>query len=182
MPDDNELNPAESTTADENSPEDELRQSQPRVAELEGLITRKERELTARDTRISELELAESSLRQVITDKDSEVATLKQTVAESNDNLSKLDESLKQAIASYKALVIQSNPDIPEELVAGDSIEAIDNSLASARELISKVRQGMEAEISLARVPAGAPQRTTPDLSALSPREKIQYAIGGFSS
>ncbi len=182
MPDDNDLNPAESTTADNNSPEDELRQNQPRVAELEGLITRQERELAARDTRISELELVESSLRQVVTDKDSEVATLKQAVAESNDNLSKLDESLKQAIADYKALVIQSNPDIPEELVTGDSIEAIDNSLASAKELISKVRQGMEAEISLARVPAGAPQRTAPDLSALSPREKIQYAIGGFSS
>ncbi len=118
----------------------------------------------------------------MITDRDSEIATLKQAVAESNDNLNKLDESLKQAIASYKALVIQSNPDIPEELVTGDSIEAIDNSLASARELISKVRKGVEAEISLARVPAGAPERTAPDLSALSPREKIQYAIGGFSS
>jgi len=28
-------------------------------------------------------------------------------------------------------------------------------------------------------VPAGAPGRRASDLSALSPREKIQYAIGG---
>ena len=44
--------------------------------------------------------------------------------------------------------------------------------------LVTKVKQGLEIEISLARVPAGAPERTLPDLSALSPREKIQYAIG----
>ncbi len=178
MPDNNELNSAESTAADQNPPEDELGQSETsraRVAELEGLITRKDRELAARDNRISELEQAAASL-------ESEIATLKQAVAESNDSLDKLNESLKQAIASYKGLVIQSNPDVPEELVTGDSIEAINDSLASAKELISKVRKGIEAEISLARVPAGAPERTAPDLSALSPREKIQYAVGGFSS
>jgi len=103
-------------------------------------------------------------------------------VAESSDNLNKVNESLKQAVTSYKALVIQSNPDVPEELITGDSIEAIADSLAAARELVTKIKKGMEAEISLVRVPVGAPERTAPDLSALSPREKIQYAIGGFSS
>ena len=48
-----------------------------------------------------------------------------------------------------------------------------------AKALVSRVKQGVEAEVSLAKVPAGAPERTLPDLSALSPREKIQYAIGG---
>ena len=170
MPDNNELNSAEST--DQNPPEDELGQLRARVTELEGLITQKDQELASRDTRISELEQAAASL-------ESEIAILKQAVAESNDKLNLLNESLNQAVASYKALAIQSNPDVPEELVTGDSIEAITDSLASAKELISKIRKGMEAEISLVRVPVGAPERTAPDLSALSPREKIQYAIGG---
>ena len=77
---------------------------------------------------------------------------------------------------------LRVEPDVPEELIAGDSIEAIADSLTSAKELVTKIRKGMEAEISLARVPIGAPERAAPDLSALSPREKIQYAIGGFSS
>jgi len=176
LPDNNELNSAESTV--QNPSEDEPGRgvtSQARVAELESLITQKDHELALRDTRISELE-------QVTVGLDSEIANLKQAVAESNDNLNKFNESLSQAIASYKTQVIQSNPDVPEELVTGDSIEAINDSLASARELVSKVKKGMEAEISLARIPAGAPERTPPDLSSLSPREKIQYAIGGFSS
>ena len=162
-------------TENRNPSEDEPSQSEAfkaRVAELESLIARKDEELAFRDTHISELELSKSSL-------ESEIATLKQAVAESNDALNKLNESLSQTVSSYKTLVIQSNPDVPEELITGDSVEAINDSLASARELVSKVRKGMEAEISLVRVPAGAPERTAPDLSALSPREKIQYAIGG---
>ncbi len=158
VPDNDELNPAESTV--QNPPEDELGQSETsgeRVAELENLIAQKDQELASRDTHISELEQAAASL-------ESEIATL------------------KQAVASYKTLVIQSNPDVPEELITGDSIEAITGSLASARGLVTKIRKGMEAEVSLARVPIGAPERTAPDLSALSPREKIQYAIGDFSS
>jgi len=173
VPDNNELNPAESNV--QNPPEGELGQSEAsreRIAELENLIAQKDQELASRDTRISELEQAVAGL-------ESEIAALKQAVAESDDNLNKLNESLNQAVASYKALVIQSNPDVPEELVTGDSIEAITDSLASAKELVTKIRKGMEAEISLARVPIGAPERTAPDLSALSPREKIQYAIGG---
>jgi len=132
--------------------------SRVRVAELEGLVAGKEEELSQANTRIAELE---------------------QAVADSNNKLSKVNESLNLAISSYKALVVQSNLDVPEELIAGDSIEAVNNSLTSARELISKVRSGIEAEISSAKVPAGAPQRAPIDLPALSPREKIQYAIGG---
>ena len=176
MPDNNELNAAESTV--QNPPEDELGQSEAsraRVAELEGIIAQRDQELASRDTRISEL-------RQVTANLESEITTVKQAVAEADESLHKLGESFKQAVASYKTLVIQSNPDVPEELVTGESIEAITDSLTSAKELVSKIRKGMEAEISLVRVPAGAPERTAPDLSALSPREKIQYAIGGFSS
>lgn len=173
MPDNNELNAAESTN--QNLPEDELGQTRARVTELEGIIAQRDQELASRDTRISEL-------RQVTANLESEITTVKQAVAEADESLNKLGESFKQAVASYKTLVIQSNPDVPEELVTGESTEAITDSLTSAKELVSKIRKGMEAEISLARVPAGAPERTAPDLSALSPREKIQYAIGGFSS
>ena len=106
-----------------------------------------------------------SELEQAIAARDSEISTLKQSTAET--------------VASYKAMVVQANPGVMEELITGDTIEAINQSLESAKALISKVRQGLEAEVASGKIPAGAPQRTTPDLSALSPREKIQYAIGG---
>jgi len=99
-------------------------------------------------------------------------------VAEAEEKIAATDDSLAEAVASYKAMVVQSNPEVIEELISGDTVESINESLVKAKALVSKVRQGVEAEIALARVPAGAPERTSPDLSALSPREKIQYAIG----
>jgi chromosome segregation ATPase len=120
-------------------------------------------------------------LEEAIAGKDAEIASLKQDKAEMEDKLATLESSLSEAVASYRELAVQSNPEVVEELLAGDTIEAVNESLEKAKNLVSRVRQGVEAEISQARVPAGAPERTPPDLSALSPREKIRYAIGGSS-
>ncbi len=129
-------------------------------------------ELEARGTTIGELQEALAA-------RDTEVAGLKQTIAEAEGKLAQINDSLSQAVASYRELVVAAHPEIPTELIAGDSIEAVDESLQSARMLVDKVKQGIEEETSRTRVPAGAPQRAPLDLSGLSPREKIQYAIGG---
>lgn len=110
---------------------------------------------------------------------DSLVAQKEEELAKANARIAELEQAVAEAVASYRAMVVQANPEVLEELITGDTIEAINNSLNKAKALISRVRQRLESEISTAKVPAGAPQRTPPDLSALSPREKIQYAIGG---
>ncbi|MFC1937412.1 hypothetical protein ACFLWY_02485 [Chloroflexota bacterium] len=117
---------------------------------------------------------------------DSRVAELKAMVAQKDEELTRanarvneLEEGMARAVARYRATVVRSYPEVPEELVSGDTIESIDESLVSAKTLVGKVRRGLEAEVASSKVPAGAPQRTPPDLSALSPREKIQYAVGG---
>lgn len=172
MPED-ELNQNHSPTGEE------LEVLKTRIDELEGLVAEKDEELKAKDARLTEAEARIAELEQVIADRDNELATLKQAMAESDEALTNVKNSLAQAVASYRALVVQANPAIPDELITGDTIEAIDQSLESAKTLINKVREDIERGIASGRVPAGAPTRTPPDLSALSPREKIQYAIGG---
>jgi len=160
-------------TENQNPPEvEEPGQSGDRVAELEGLVAQKDEELAKANTRIIELEQTAANL-------NSEVASLKQAVAESEEKLTSINHSLTEAVANYKALVAQFNPEVLEELITGDTIEAINESLEKVKTLVSRVRQGLEAEITAGKVPAGAPIRTPPNLSALSPREKINYAIGG---
>ncbi len=155
---------ADEVNQKENSPESQSgEQSQPEVEELGQSV-------------VSEAGVAE--LEQVIANKDTEIATMKQAKGELEERLKTLSNSLGEAVASYRTMVVKANPEVIEELVGGDTIEAINESLKKAKTLVSKVRQGLEAEISLAKVPAGAPERTSPDISALSPREKIQYAIG----
>jgi hypothetical protein len=43
--------------------------------------------------------------------------------------------------------------------------------------IVAKVRQEFESEVAARSVPAGAPPRTMPDMSALPPGEKIAQAL-----
>lgn len=165
----------ELTQEEHRSPPEEIERLSEKVSELEGLASQKDRELTLRDNHISRLEQAAAK-------SDGEIAGLKQLLDESGSNLNRLNDDLAQAVSSYKSSVTLANPEIPEELLSGDTISAVNDSLAEAKVLVDKVREGLEAEILTTKVPAGAPQRTAPDLSSLSSREKIRYAIGGPSS
>jgi len=78
-----------------------------------------------------------TELEQTVTNLDSEVASLKQAVAESEEKLTSINHSLTEAIASYKALVTQFNPEVLEELITGDTIEAINESLEKAKTLVN---------------------------------------------
>ena len=151
---------------------DEVAALREEVEKLKGEKEAFSRELEGKGAAISELEDALAA-------KDAEVADLKQTIAESEEKLAHINDLLSQAVASYRELVVTANPEIPPELIIGDSVASVDESLQSARALVEKVKQGIEEEASKTRVPAGAPQRAPVDLSVLSPREKIEYAIGG---
>lgn len=120
-----------------------------------------------------------TELERVVIEKDGEIDRLKHTGEELEERCRTLEESLTNAVTGYKTLVIKSNPEIIEDLIEGDTIESINESLEKAKDLVSRIRQGVETEISTIKVPAGAPERSSPDLSTLSPAEKIRYAIGG---
>ena len=130
------------------------------------------RELKDRDTAILRLEQERAA-------RDSEIVALKQAMEDAEGRIKETGENLTKAVASYKEQVIQGNPGVPADMIVGETVEEIDESLKKALALIEKVRQEMEAEVSNMRIPGGAPQRTPMDLSGLSAREKIQYAIGG---
>lgn len=130
------------------------------------------RELKDRDATILKLE-------QERADRDSEIAALKQAMKDTEDRINEINDNLAQAVAAYKERVIQGNPGVPADMIAGETVEEIDESLEKALVLIEKVRQEIEAEASKMRIPGGAPQRKPIDLSGLSAREKIRYAIGG---
>ncbi len=144
--------------------------------EMEGLRQEKE-------SLVSELEARETEIRrlgQTLAGRDSELTSLKQALDESDRRRAELNDALTVAVSSYKERVIEQNPAMLAEMVTGNTIEEVNESVEHARSLMARVRQEMEAEVSRTRVPTGAPQRAPADLSSLSPREKIQHAIGGF--
>ena len=147
MPDEDELTPEQ-----DNEPEC----LKARIVELEGILTQRDAGLEKANNRITELE---------------------QSANDASDRITSLNNNLAQAVASYKTLVIYSNPEIMEELICGESIEEINTSLEKARNLINRVKDGLEQETTRVRVPTGSPPRVPVDMSALSPGEKIRYGI-----
>jgi uncharacterized protein (DUF3084 family) len=118
-------------------------------------------------------------LQQEAAAKESEIVAVKKELEELKQVMDGIGKVITQAIAAYRELVIQANPGILPELITGDTIEAINESVKNARAIMDRVRRGIEAEAARTRIPAGAPQRAPLDLSALSPREKIKYALEG---
>ncbi len=88
-----------------------------------------------------------------------------------------LQGRLREAAARYRQLVLAQAPEVPSELVAGESIEEVEESLERARRTVAQVRDRLEAQARSERVPTGAPARGQPDLSALSPAEKIAQGL-----
>ena len=74
-------------------------------------------------------------------------------------------------------MLLAAAPELPEELVAGDSIEELDASAERARQTVRQVRERLESQAQAGRVPAGSPPRGSPDFSALSSIEKIRLGL-----
>ena len=119
--------------------------------------------LTEKDTRIAELE---ASLSQEQSERELALAELGAT-----------REANTAAVARYLDAVKAANPTIPQDVIAGDTIEDIDASLAQATAIGERVRARLENEVKGTKVPAGAPARTGIDIEGLSPREKIAAGI-----
>jgi DNA-binding PucR family transcriptional regulator len=134
-----------------------------------------EREKKAREETIIKLE-------QNLAERDSEIAGLTQALDEARKANDELGQALTRAVAAYKEMVVKANPGLLPEMISGDTIDEIDESVKKARAVMERVRQEIEAEAARTKIPAGAPPRSPLDLSGLSAREKIQYAIRGSSS
>ncbi|OGO30700.1 MAG: hypothetical protein A2Z29_00530 [Chloroflexi bacterium RBG_16_56_11] len=145
------------------------------VTEADAL--RKENEKLAQEIKLREAAI--TRLEQITATQNTEIEALKKSIEGAGERREEMEKFLAGAVAAYRKVLVGANPGVVAELITGDSIEAMEESVKSARALVERVRQGMEAEIARTRVPAGAPPRTTPDLAGLTPREKIQYGIGG---
>ena len=102
---------------------------------------------------------------------------LEESIAFKDDELTVLKQVLANAVDRYRTAVLATAPGVPDELLRGETVEDIDASLEQARRIVSKVRQQIENDAAAKSVPAGAPPRTPPDMSGLSPAEKIAHAL-----
>lgn len=115
-----------------------------------------------------------------------EAASRQEALAESRGReIQSLQAAVEQAVERgraaalrYREAVLAGEPHLPAELVGGETVEEIEESLARARQTVAQVRQHLEQQAQALRVPPGATTRSVPDLEGLSPAEKIRLGLG----
>ncbi len=130
------------------------------------------------DPRIVELEAQVGQLSGSLEEREASIQKLTSDLEERGSVVSRLQEQLASAVDKYRDALLSSAPEVPQELVQGQTIGELDVSMAQARQMVERIRNQIEAQAASERVPAGAPLRSGPDVSALSPAEKIAYALG----
>ena len=121
--------------------------------------------LSQRDARISELEAA--------------LGEAESAVSRRVEEIEGVNARLAQAVEMYRTSLLAAEPDVPEDMVQGASVEAVQESLERARQMVAQIRGRLEAQASMERTPLGTPARSAPDMSALSPQEKILMGLSG---
>ena len=103
-----------------------------------------------------------------------ELEQLQVTTADREARSAHLESELADALAE---LALRVAPELPEELVTGETVEEVEQALQRARETVSNVRGHLESQAQAGRVPVGAPPRSGPDLAGMSSEEKIRYGL-----
>lgn len=120
-----------------------------------------------------------AEMKNALAARESEIAALNTSLEEAKNAAVTVAKSLATTVGAYRELIVQGNPGVLAEMIGGQSIEKVDESLQNARAIMARARQEVEAEVAKVRVPAGAPQRAPQDIAALTAREKIQIGIRG---
>lgn len=139
--------------------------------------------LTASDERQEERPLAEErapeqspeALQALLKEREEQLAA---TQAE----LAALQQRIAQMTARYREALLRAHPEVPAELLHGETPDEVEAALEAARAMVERVRRWWGERTEAPRVPVGAPPRRAPDLSGLTAREKILLGLAQRSA
>ena len=150
--------------------EEQLASAHADIERLQTLLT----EAEVRSTGTGELTRELETLRSDVAQRESMRAAQALELETLGAALLESEAQARLAAQRYRDAVLGHEPDLPADLVSGETVEAIDESLLRARQTVAQVRQHIEQQAQAQRVPAGAPVRSAPDTSGLSAAEKIR--------
>jgi septal ring factor EnvC (AmiA/AmiB activator) len=141
----------------------EVDRLQAAVADAEARAAAQREQANATQTQLAALE---AELAQCAAERETLAAELRET-----------RQTVAESLQHYREARLQASPEVPEELVSGESLEEIDRQFEAAQRIVSEMRGRLETEVQQARVPIGAPARRAQDLSGLSSQEKIRLGL-----
>jgi chromosome segregation ATPase len=145
---------------------DELDELREELVEARAEAERLAEQLADREARAEELVEGIASLRHELEAARLEAETARDAV----------EEATRRMVERYRSALLQATPEVPAELVHGDTMEDVDQSIVRAREVVARVREQVQTEPA-ARIPAGSPGRGMTDVETLSAAEKIRLGV-----
>lgn len=134
------------------------------------------------EAHVTELETEWNTVQQSVTDLTSarDAADAARTLAEAaaQEHETALSTFRADAVKQYRAAVV-GDDDLLGTLVTGDTFEAIQQSLTTAKDVIAKAqaRVASQPKPPAGTVPPGSSTRVGLDMASMTPREKILAGV-----
>jgi chromosome segregation ATPase len=157
--------------------QDELAEAQTEVDRLQTIAADREARAAHLEETLAQLREEQSQLSASLREAQDQVAARDEEAAALREQVEALQGSLKAAASKYRDALLASRPEVPPDLVSGETVEEVDQHLEAAMRMVAQLRSHLESQAQALRVPSGAPARRAPDLSALSPAEKIIHGL-----
>ena len=157
--------------------EDQLAAAHADIERLQARLSEAEAESSARQKDATDLRKQLEVSKQALATSDARVESQSAESETLRGLLEGTAGQVREAVGRYREAILAQEPELPADLIAGDTLEAIDASVAQARQTVAQVRQHLEHQAQALRVPPGAPARAGPDLSSLSPADKIRLGL-----
>ena len=138
--------------------------------------------------RLEETNAQLEALQASLADAEARAATLEERAAQAEANSAQWSEAAKEletaqarlrdAAARYRTARLEAHPDIPPDMVTeAEDIDEIERQVAAAERVVGQLKERLATENAV-KAPAGSPaRRSGPDLSGLSPAEKIRLGL-----
>jgi len=140
-------------------------------------------DIAAVKAQLEEEQKAKSTLEEAMTEKDAKLAELEAALSEakqgseaSTAKLASVKEARDEAVSKYLGMAKASNPQVPQDMISGETIEEIDSSVEKGKVLVAAVKKTLESEAAAAKVPAGAPTRSE-STEGMSNKEMIAAGL-----
>jgi len=123
-------------------------------------------DIAAVRAQLEEEQKAKTTLEEAMAEKDTRLAELETALSEakqgseaSTAELASVKEARDEAVSKYLGMAKASNPQVPGDMITGETIAEIDAAVEKGKGLVSAVKKTLESETTAAKVPAGAPTR-----------------------
>jgi chromosome segregation ATPase len=150
--------------------EEQLAAAQNDIERLQSQLAEAEAREGTRLEELAELRRHAAVYEESIAAQTIELEDLRATVSEAQS-------ATREAVQRVRQSILDREPDLPHELVTGETVADLDSALTAARQTVAQVRQHLEQQAQSLRVPAGAPVRTVGDTAPLTPGEKIRAGL-----